>query len=163
MVRPEQIDLAKLTAQVIATLGSLASAKGIQIEVELSREVPTIVTDPGRLTQVLYNYLSNATKFSPRDSSVLLRIKPEGVDSVRFEVEDRGVGIDAVDLPKLFQDYEQLAAGAGREHQGTGLGLAVTKRLVEVLGGSVGVTSTKGVGSVFYAVLPGRPARSVGL
>jgi PAS domain S-box-containing protein len=157
-VRLEEVDLAKLAAQAVTALSSVTLAKNINIEVAVSPQVPTIATDPGRLTQVLYNYLSNAVKFSEKDSTVWLRIRPEGADAVRFEVEDHGAGIDPEDLPRLYKAFEQLNEGAAKEHQGTGLGLALTKRLVELLGGRVGVTSAKGVGSVFHAILPLRVA-----
>ena len=102
---------------------------------------------------MLYNYLSNAIKFTPAGGQVTVRARAAGSDRFRLEVEDTGIGIAAADLPRLFVEFQQLDAGHAREHQGTGLGLALTRRLVEAQGGVVGVTSTPGVGSVFHVVL----------
>jgi signal transduction histidine kinase len=111
------------------------------------------VLDAARLKQVLYNYLSNAIKFSPEGSRVTVRALPEGDRRFRLEVEDTGIGVAPADIERLFVEFQQLDAGLNKQHQGTGLGLALTRRLVEAQGGTIGVTSTPGVGSVFYAVL----------
>jgi signal transduction histidine kinase/DNA-binding response OmpR family regulator len=153
-LRPENVDIAKLAGQAATAMSSAAQAKNMRLEVVVAPEIKTMRTDPGRLTQVLYNYLSNAVKFSPKGSVVQLRIAPEGTDAVRFEVVDHGVGIAPEDLAKLFSPFVQLMEGAAKEYQGTGLGLALTKRMVERLGGTVGVTSQKGEGSTFWAILP---------
>jgi len=113
-----------------------------------------LTIDPARLKQVAYNYLSNALKFTPAGGSVALRIKPNGPDQFRLEVEDSGIGIAPADLGRLFVEFQQLEAGAAKRHQGTGLGLALTRRLVEAQGGSVGVKSAVGAGSTFHACLP---------
>jgi DNA-binding response OmpR family regulator len=86
---------------------------------------------------------------------VQVRARADG-DALRIEVQDHGIGIAPADLSRLFVDFQQLDAGASKQHAGTGLGLALTKRLVEAQGGSVGVTSTLGQGSTFHAVLPRR-------
>jgi CheY-like chemotaxis protein len=113
-----------------------------------------LALDPARLKQVLYNYLSNALKFTSSGGLVTVRASPEGADFFRLEVHDTGSGIQPRDLSKLFVEFQQLDTGATKKHAGTGLGLALTKRIVEAQGGSVGVRSTPGVGSVFHAVLP---------
>src|SRR5262249_25451771 len=82
------------------------------------------------------------------------RIAPEGDDWFRIEVEDTGIGVAASDLPRLFVEFQQLDASSAKRHQGTGLGLALTKRIVEAHGGRVEVRSVVGQGSVFAAVLP---------
>ena len=123
-----------------------------------------------RLKQALYNYLSNAIKFTPEGGSIALSARPEGAAMLRIEVEDSGIGIAEADLPRLFVEFQQLDAGLGRQHGGTGLGLALTRRLVQAQGGDVGVRSTPGQGSVFHLVLPrlatagatGLPASAVG-
>jgi CheY-like chemotaxis protein len=104
--------------------------------------------------QILYNYLSNAIKFTPPGGRVAIRIGPEGPDLFRIDVEDTGVGIAADDVGKLFVEFQQLDASAAKEYQGTGLGLALTKKLVEAHGGRVAVRSTPGEGSTFTAILP---------
>jgi len=102
---------------------------------------------------VLYNYLSNAIKFTPGGGRVTVRGLVEGDDRFKLEVEDTGIGIADTDLPRLFTDFQQLDTGYSKLHQGTGLGLALTRRLVEAQGGSVGVHSVLGVGSTFHAIL----------
>jgi signal transduction histidine kinase len=103
---------------------------------------------------VLYNYLSNAIKFTPDHGSVAVRVFPEVGETFRIEVEDTGIGIAAEEIPHLFADFQQLDAGRAKKYQGTGLGLSLTKRIVEAQGGMVGVKSTPGVGSTFWAILP---------
>src|SRR5205807_907328 len=100
-----------------------------------------VTADELRLKQVLYNYLSNAIKFSPAGAEVVVRARSEGAGDFRIEVEDHGVGIRPEDLGKLFVDFQQLDAGYTRKYAGTGLGLALTRRLIEAQGGTVGVRS----------------------
>jgi len=111
----------------------------------------------GRFKQVLYNYLSNALKFTD-SGSVTITVRPEGDDLFRLEVADSGVGISESDLSQLFTDFHQLDSGKNKRYQGAGLGLALTRRIVEAQGGRVGVRSVLGQGSTFFAVLPRIPA-----
>ena len=157
--RPELVDLDRVVGEVRDILRTLASQKRIRITTEIDAGLTGITADPGKLKQVLYNYLSNALKFSPDEGSVTVRVVPEGHEEFRLEVEDSGIGIKPEDLGRLFVEFQQLDASTAKKHAGTGLGLALTKRLVETQGGQVGVRSTPGVGSVFFAVLP-RSARS---
>ena len=116
--------------------------------------VATLTLDPARLKQVAYNYLSNALKFTPVGGRVSLRVKPEDDGRFRLEVQDTGIGISPGDLARLFVEFQQLEAGAAKRHQGTGLGLALTRRLAEAQGGAVGVHSVLGEGSTFHVTLP---------
>jgi signal transduction histidine kinase len=152
--RPEQVEIPRLVGEVVAILRTTAAHKQIRLETQVDPSVATLTIDPARLKQVAYNYLSNALKFTPAGGSVTLRIKPNGLDQFRLEVEDTGIGIPAADLGRLFVEFQQLEAGAAKRHQGTGLGLALTRRLVEAQGGSVGVKSAVGAGSTFHACLP---------
>jgi signal transduction histidine kinase len=102
---------------------------------------------------VLYNYLSNAVKFTPNGGSVILRIAPQGDKTFRLDVEDTGIGIAADEVPRLFQEFAQLP-NSRHSGQGTGLGLALTRHIVEAQGGTVEVQSEPGRGSVFSAILP---------
>lgn len=151
---PEPVSPAALVAEVLAILRTSASEKRIRIETHIHPDLPEIVLDPARLKQVLFNYLSNALKFTPESGQIWVRMRPEDAGAFRLEVEDTGVGISAEDVGRLFAEFEQLDAGAAKRHAGTGLGLALTKRLVEAQGGSVGVQSVLGTGSSFYAILP---------
>ena len=103
---------------------------------------------------MLYNYLSNAIKFTPEEGQVTIRLRAEGEDAFRLEVEDTGRGIEPEDLGRLFVEFQQLDAGLTKQYQGTGLGLALSRRIVEAQGGRVGVHSIPGQGSTFFAILP---------
>ena len=152
--RPESIGLAKLAREVCDILRGLAAGAGLQVEIHVDPEVATVVVDPARVKQILYNYLSNAIKFTPAGGRIGIRIVPDGPAFFRIDVEDTGVGIAAEDLGKLFIEFQQLDASAAKEYQGTGLGLALTKKLAEAQGGWVTVRSTPGEGSTFSAILP---------
>jgi CheY-like chemotaxis protein len=140
--------------EVTAILDSTASAKQIPVRLDLDPALGSLRLDPARLKQVLYNYLSNALKFTPAGGSVVVRARAEGERMFRLEVEDTGIGIPSQQLGRLFMEFEQLDAGRTKNHAGTGLGLALTRRLVEAQGGRVGVRSAPGLGSVFHALLP---------
>mgnify|MGYP005836142511 CR=1 FL=1 len=154
--RPEPVALGRLVCEVAGVLSAVAQPKGIEVAVSVAPEAAEAELDPGRFKQVLYNYLSNAIKFTPEGGRVEVRIVPEGEAAFRLEVRDTGPGIAPEDLDSLFIEYSQPENGALRRSQGSGLGLAVTKRLVELQGGRVGVTSAPGYGSTFWAVLPRR-------
>jgi len=155
---PELVDLARTVHEMVAILGSTAAGKQIPVRLDLDPALGPLHIDAARLKQVLYNYLSNALKFTPVGGSVVVRTRAEGDLMFRIEVEDTGIGIPSQHLGRLFVEFEQLDAGRTKNHPGTGLGLALTRRLVEAQGGRVGVRSAPGQGSVFHAILP-RQAR----
>ena len=132
----------------------LAASKELTVETFVDADTATVVTDAGRVKQLLYNYMSNAIKFTLPGGRVIVRITPESAAMFRIDVEDTGVGISPADLGKLFVEFHQIDASAAKAYQGTGLGLALTKRLAEALGGRVAVRSAPGVGSTFSAILP---------
>lgn len=150
---PEHVDLPVLLREVQDVLLTAVSRKKISLSTEIDADLTDLTLDPARLKQVLYNYLSNAIKFTSAGGHVTVRATAEGPKHFRIEVEDTGMGISAADLPRLFTEFQQLDAGYSKQHQGTGLGLALTRRLVQAQGGQVGVRSTLGVGSVFFVVL----------
>jgi PAS domain S-box-containing protein len=151
---PEEVDLERLVAEVRDSLRILIASKRIRFEAEIDPVVHGVLIDPARLKQVLYNYLSNALKFTSDEGRVTVRIRPERDDAFLIEVEDNGNGILPEDIGRLFVEFQQLDAGIAKKHQGTGLGLALTRRIVEAQGGSVGVRSIPGQGSTFFAALP---------
>jgi len=143
-----------LMRNVEAQLGTAAMAKGLGFDIEIAPVLMRpLCGDSLRLEQVLLNFASNAVKFSER-GRITLRARlarafgPEVL--VRFEVEDRGIGIDAADLPHLFTPFQQADQSATRRHGGTGLGLAISRQLAELMGGEVGVASVLGEGSTFW-------------
>ncbi|HEX8966621.1 MAG TPA: ATP-binding protein [Chloroflexota bacterium] len=159
---PVLIDPKPLAQEVADNLQSVAEARRVTVAIEVDPHLGAIVTDGLRFKQIVYNYLSNALKFSPDGSRVRLRILPEGDRAFRITVEDSGVGIRPEDMSKLFTPFQQLDAGAAKKYQGTGLGLALTKRIVEAQGGRVEVQSTVGQGSVFSVILPTGTAQDRG-
>lgn len=153
----EPVNLPQLVKEVTDILDTAANRAGVNLQVDIDDGVANLTLDPARLKQVLYNYLSNAIKFTPAGGLVTLRARPDGETDVRIEVEDTGIGIKPSELSLLFVEFQQLDSGLTKRHQGTGLGLALTRRLVQAQGGTVGVRSTPGVGSVFHLVLPRQP------
>ncbi|HEV3330429.1 MAG TPA: ATP-binding protein [Bryobacteraceae bacterium] len=151
---PEPCQIETLVAEVRDVIRPLAEKKRVELLTHIPREIGAVI-DASRFKQVLYNYLSNAVKFTSEGGWVTIRVLPEE-NQFRLEVEDTGIGIPANEISKLFQEFQQLP-NSRKAGQGTGLGLALTRRIVEAQGGSVSVTSTPGVGSVFTAVLPLQP------
>ena len=152
--RPESVEPGRLVGEVRDILRTLAAQKRIHVEVAIDPGLGPIIADPAKLKQVLYNYLSNALKFTPEAGRVTIRVAPESREQFRVEVEDTGIGIRSEDTGKLFAEFQQLDASAAKKYSGTGLGLALTKRIVEAQGGRVAVRSTPDAGSVFVAILP---------
>jgi hypothetical protein len=152
--RPEPVDLRKTIAEACDILRGLASTKRIRIETKVDSAIAGAVIDPSKLRQVLYNYLSNALKFTPDGGRVTINVVADEAERFRIEVHDTGIGIHREDLHRLFVEFQQLDAGVAKKYAGTGLGLALTKRIVVAQGGVVGVRSEPGKGSTFWAVLP---------
>jgi PAS domain S-box-containing protein len=150
---PEPLKLPALLTEVTDVLHTAIQRKHIRILTHIDPDLTDLHLDASRLKQVLYNYLSNAIKFTPDGGTVSVHALAQGGDHFRIEVHDTGIGISEDNLPRLFVEFQQLDAGYSKQHQGTGLGLALTRRLIEAQGGSVGVRSTVGVGSVFHVVL----------
>jgi signal transduction histidine kinase len=150
----EQVALAPLIEEVRSSMAVLAAEKNLELSFEVDPAMGPVTLDRAKLKQVLYNFLSNSIKFTPDHGTIAVRVTPERGETFRIEVEDTGIGIAEEELPHLFSDFHQLDAGNGKKYQGTGLGLSLTKRIVEAQGGMVGVRSTPGVGSTFWAILP---------
>ena len=155
-LRPELVDLTRLASEVRDILRGSALEKRVNVSLQVAAELNEVIVDPRVLKQILYNYLSNAIKFTPELGAVRVVIEAVPGGCFALRVLDTGVGIRQQDLPALFKEFEQLDDGSGKR-QGTGLGLALTKRLVEAQGGTVSVQSTLGEGSEFVAVLPRQP------
>ncbi|MBZ5618142.1 MAG: PAS domain S-box protein [Acidobacteriia bacterium] len=150
--QPEPHLIGALVYEVRDVVWPLAEKKNIEFTMEVPAEL-TGEIDASRFKQVLYNYLSNAVKFTPPGGHVSVRVTVEGDSRFRLEVEDDGTGIAASEIGQLFQEFQQLP-NSRKAEQGTGLGLALTRHIVEAQGGTVDVRSQPGRGSVFSAVLP---------
>lgn len=153
-IHPEPTDVRRLVEEVVGLLHPLAEAKGMLVDQHVDDELGEVMTDPIKLKQVLCNYLSNALKFTPDGGRVSIRVSRHGSAAFRVDVEDNGIGIRPEDVHLLFMEFQQLDSGMAKKYPGTGLGLALTRRVVEAQGGGVGVESTPGRGSLFFAVLP---------
>jgi PAS domain S-box-containing protein len=152
--RPEPVQPSKVIGEVQNILRGFAASKRIQVYAEVDATLSLVVLDPAKLKQVIYSYLSNALKFTAEGGKVVIRALGDDDGALRIEVEDSGIGISHAELPRLFVEFQQLGVGAAKKYAGAGLGLALTKRIVEAQGGSVSVRSEPGRGSVFSAVLP---------
>jgi len=151
----QPVDLRALAANVRSMLAERARAKGLAFEVDVQPPEGALLGDPTRLQQALLNYADNAVKFTEA-GRVRLGIHPEGEAgadgglTVRFEVHDSGRGIAPQSLARLFGAFEQADNTSTREHGGTGLGLVITRRLAQLMGGDAGASSVPGQGSVFW-------------
>lgn len=150
----EAFPIAEVIDGVIKSVRPLADKKNIVVVQEIAPEVDTVTMDKNKLRQILYNLLSNAIKFSPNNGSVRIDVLPGEKESFILNVRDTGIGIAKEDLRKLFIPFVQLDSGLSRQHEGSGLGLALTKNIVSLHGGQINVESVLGKGSTFSVVLP---------
>ncbi len=153
----DDFDLARVVLDAVQTLSFASREKNIRLIVDAPSSYPTQFRgDAGRIQQILTNLLSNAIKFT-FEGTVTLRVKTEIGQSgqqLRVEVEDTGIGIPTEALDRLFKAFSQADSTTSRRFGGTGLGLSICKRLVELMGGEIGVKSTAGKGSTFWFTLP---------
>ncbi len=125
------------------------------INTHVPTTLPKVYVDPNRLVQILTNLISNASKYTPENGTITIQAT-ESENQVRVEVVDNGIGIDEDDQTKLFSQFFRSESATVREQTGWGLGLNVTKRLVELMGGLIGLSSQTGKGSTFWFTLPTR-------
>jgi PAS domain S-box-containing protein len=150
----EEIDLRPFIEGLSESVRPLAIEKSLTYSVEVDPDLPPILTDGTRLRQVLLNLLSNAVKFTDA-GSVALRAAPNGTtDRVRIDVLDTGIGIDEAHRDSIFEQFTQADQSATRSRGGAGLGLAISRKLVRMMGGTLDLESTFGEGSTFSVELP---------
>jgi signal transduction histidine kinase len=133
--QPEAINLMAIVAEVRDILRLIAAAKRVTIVTEIDRSIGRLLIDPGKLKQVFYNFLSNALKFTPDGGRVTIRANRDGEKEFIVEIEDTGIGISDDDMQRLLVEFQQLDASIAKKYQGTGLGLALTERIVEAQSG----------------------------
>jgi two-component system sensor histidine kinase BarA len=159
-VRSEPLSLNDLFEGLASILKPLAEKREITLQTRVGPDVPILHTDGPKLQQVLYNFLSNAIKFSPAAGRIELQADLDGDDWARIAVTDQGPGIDSHQQQMIFEKFRQIDGSVTREHGGTGLGLAISRELVSLLGGSIGVASVPGAGATFWVRIPLKIAAS---
>jgi two-component system, cell cycle sensor histidine kinase PleC len=164
----ETVDVAELAEDAVRLMRNRAESAGLMLSVQAPADLPTIEADYRGLKQILLNLLSNAIKFTPQGGRVSVWATPAAAGGVRIGVADTGIGIAPEDLGRLARPFEQIETQHSKTQQGTGLGLALTKALVELHGGVLSMESEPGVGTTVSFTLPGRlseaaaePARAV--
>ncbi len=151
-VRSDSFDLKKSIEKVVQTIRPLAEKKGLRVDLRIAPEVHAIVSDQRRVEQVLMNLLSNAVKFT--ESGTVTVIGSTAGASAEITVADTGIGIRPEDHEAVFRPFHQVDNGLTRSHEGTGLGLSICRRLLDLMGGTIGLESTPGQGSRFTVSLP---------
>lgn len=176
-LRIEKTNVGELCEALVGLIFPLASKKGIKVNIEIAPDLPLIETDPKKYRQIIFNFLSNAVKFTPgagevgagSKSEITLRAErvvgtipaaasePAPGDRIRVSVIDSGPGIAPEDQSRIFEKFQQLSRGHAREHAGTGLGLTICKELAAVLQGEIQLVSDVGRGSMFSVLVPLAP------
>jgi PAS domain S-box-containing protein len=152
---PEEVELCELVRETAALIQPLAGQKGLEFDLQLPDDPIPLVTDPGKLRQILLNLLSNAIKFT---ESGVVGLRAEAADGgVRITVRDTGVGLAPEHLERVFEPFWQADHSRTRQAGGTGLGLSVTRQLAQLLGGEVSAESQVGQGTTFTVTLPRAP------
>jgi PAS domain S-box-containing protein len=152
-LQTETFSLTAAVSEALTVVSHIAAAKRLALRRQIEPGLDAVTLDRSKLMQVLYNLLSNAVKFT-ESGEVGVRAALEGGRRLRLSVSDTGIGIDRSDFDKLFVEFQQLDAGATRRFGGTGLGLALTRKIIEFQGGTISVDSHKGRGTAFTVSLP---------
>ncbi len=148
----EPVDLATVIQDVVGSLQPQIQERGLAVTIVIAPDLPQVQANSARLAQVLTNLLANAIKFTER-GSITVRVMGDG-ERVQFSVTDTGIGIASEQQHLLFQEFRQIENVYTRRHTGTGLGLAISQQLMQLMGGTLTVESTPGVGSTFYGEVP---------
>lgn len=154
VLTPERFLLSKAIDEVRVVMMLQAQRKQIDLNLLIEQDVRDVVLDLQRTKQILYNLLSNAVKFTDEGGKVTVHARLREETKIEIEVQDNGIGIRTEDIDRLFKEFEQLETGTARRFEGTGLGLALTRKIVDLQGGTIDVQSEFGVGTTFTVTLP---------
>lgn len=152
-ISPEWFEMVDLFSALRGMFKPLLGNSTVTLTLEEPSHLPPIFTDHKKLSQILRNYISNALKFTT-EGEIRVSARRDNENQVTFAVADTGIGIPQEHQGKIFQDFVQVDSPMQKKLQGTGLGLALSKKIAELLGGSVGMTSEPGVGSTFWVTIP---------
>jgi signal transduction histidine kinase/CheY-like chemotaxis protein len=154
----DRFSLSNALVEVRSIVVALADPKRISVDLTIDQSLPPLAADQAKLKQIMYNLLSNAIKFTPEGGRVAIVAQraedPRGLPVVEIAVSDTGIGIKPEDHARIFEEFEQIDSPFARELRGTGLGLALTRRLIELHGGRIWLESMPNAGSTFYFTLP---------
>ena len=153
-LKPQPFSISEAMAQACVVVKDIARQKKIKIDIEKDLDGDEVSLDPLRFKQVLYNLVSNAVKYTPDNGAVKIQVRKNGHKQVWLQVSDTGIGITKEDMPRLFREFEQIDSSLAKHSAGSGLGLALTKKIVELQKGSISVESEFGKGSTFTVILP---------
>ena len=157
---PEAVDITEVSDSVLTIMDGYLSNRNITFKTELTEpKTPFVLTDAVRVREVLVNILGNAVKFTQDGGTITFAVSYlPGIDdrhvNVRYRISDTGIGMSEEFVDHIFDEFSQEEHGARTQYQGTGLGMAITKRYVDLMGGTISVESKKGVGSTFTVELP---------
>ena len=149
----EEVDMSGIVGGVVSVAKTLVKGKDVNIVSKIDERLPMMMADGKRLKQIILNLISNAAKFT-EEGEIAIKAEPSGNGHILISVQDTGIGIKEEDMPKVFEKFRQVDMSSTRNKGGTGLGMAITKRLVEMHGGSIWLASKAGVGTTFFVKLP---------
>ena len=150
----EKTSVRELCESLGSSFSEMAEQKGLSIKLTISDDIPTLVTDGGKVYQILSNFMSNAVKFTPEGGRIEIFAGMLDEKTVRIAVSDTGCGVVEADRAKIFEKFRQADGSITRQSAGTGLGLAISRELATMLAGNVGLTSEQGKGSTFWLDIP---------
>ncbi len=160
-VNPEPFPVIEILSGVCEIMRGQTQRRSIEIQIDSDDDLPLLNADAAKFKQIVFNLLSNAVKFSPDHSRIEIRASsvqrdgsPIGVPAISIEVQDQGIGIAPHDLDVIFEEFRQAEDGFVRQYGGTGLGLTLVRRFLEIQGGSISVESQLGVGTTFTLLIP---------
>ena len=150
----EKTSVSELCRALVASFSEMTRKKKIKVKLLLDEKIPGLSTDTGKVQQILYNFFSNAVKFTEQGGRIEIQAQMVDDKTVRIAVTDTGCGIAESDRQKMFEKFRQVDGSITRETTGSGLGLAISKELAAMLAGSVGMESELGKGSIFWLDIP---------